>query len=133
MLLRRYALFPILFLLLGGAVFASLTWGAPVAFADIWSQDTAARDIARQIFFELRPPRVVAAILVGGALSVSGAGLQSLFRNPLAEPYLLGISAGGALGATIASALKLPSWNGFDAGALFAFVGALLASATVYA
>ncbi|RYG64681.1 iron ABC transporter permease, partial [bacterium] len=79
------------------------------------------------------PPRVVAAILVGGALSVSGAGLQSLFRNPLAEPYLLGISAGGALGATIASALKLPSWNGFDAGALFAFVGALLASATVYA
>jgi iron complex transport system permease protein len=129
---RRLALFPLLFLLLGGAVFASLVWGAPVSFWDLWSQNPQSRDIARQIFFELRPARVVAALLVGAALSVSGAGLQSLFRNPLAEPYLLGISAGGALGATLAAAFRLPSWNGFDAGALFAFAGALAASALVY-
>lgn len=119
-------------LLLGAALF-SLSWGAPVSFSDLWSRDPSARQIAWQIFGEFRPPRTVAALLVGACLSLSGAGLQSLFRNPLAEPYLLGISAGGALGATLAAAARLPSWNGFDAGALLAFAGALGAAATVYA
>ncbi|PQV64600.1 iron complex transport system permease protein [Abditibacterium utsteinense] len=133
MFLRRHLFWPLLFLCFGAAILLSLTWGAPVAFSDLWSDNHAARDVARQIFGELRPPRVVAALLVGASLSVAGAGLQSLFRNPLAEPYLLGISAGGALGATLAAALRLPGWNGFDAGALLAFGGALLASSAVYA
>lgn len=133
MLLRRAPLFFVLVLLLVGAMLGALTWGAPVSFLDLWSLEPQSQEVARQIFWVLRPPRVVAAVLVGAALSVSGAGLQSLFRNPLAEPYLLGISAGGALGATVAAALRLPAWRGFDAAALFAFVGALGASAAVYA
>ena len=135
MLFRRYpALFwTFLTCVLGAVTLLSLTWKVAVPFSDLWNSDLGARDIARQIFWEIRPIRVVAALLVGASLSVSGAGLQSLFRNPLAEPYLLGISAGGALGATVAAALRLPSWNGLDAGSFLAFAGALGAAATVYA
>ncbi len=133
MILRRWLFWPLLFACLGAATLLSLGWGAPVALSDLWSTDSKTQNVARLIFWELRPPRVVAALLVGASLSVAGAGLQSLFRNPLAEPYLLGISAGGALGATVAAALQMPSWNGFDAGALLAFGGALAASSAVYA
>jgi iron complex transport system permease protein len=59
-------------------------------------------ELTRLIVFELRLPRAVLAVLVGGALGLSGAVLQGLTRNPLAEPGLLGISAGASLGAVIA-------------------------------
>lgn len=121
----------ILFLAFGGAVLLSATWGAPVPLGDLWSPDAARQDIARRIFLEIRPVRLLAAILVGAGLAVSGATLQSVFRNPLAEPYLLGISAGGALGATISKAYFFQST--FDATALFAFAGALAASFSIYA
>lgn len=54
------------------------------------------------VFFKLRLPRIVFAIAVGAALSVAGASFQALLRNPLAEPYLLGISSGAAIGAITA-------------------------------
>ncbi len=111
----------------------ALAWGAPVPLSDLWSSDVAKAEIARHIFLELRPPRAVAALLVGASLAVAGAGLQTMFNNPLAEPYLLGISAGGALGATASVALQLPPIGAFDAGALLAFVGALITALTVYA
>jgi iron complex transport system permease protein len=135
MLFRRSpALFwTLLLLVLGAVTLLSLTWKVAVPFSDLWSSNPDARDVARQIFWEIRPTRVIAALLVGASLSVSGAGLQSLFRNPLAEPYLLGISAGGALGATLAAALRLPGWGGFEAGTFLGFGGALGAAATVYA
>ena len=111
----------------------ALGWGAPVPLSDLWSGDATKSEIARHIFLELRPPRAVAALLVGASLAVAGAGLQTMFGNPLAEPYLLGISAGGALGATASVALQLPPIGAFDAGALLAFVGALVTAAAVYA
>lgn len=78
---------------------------------------------------ELRVPRVLLAFLVGGGLGVSGAALQALVRNPLAEPYLLGLSGGAGLGAVIAIGLKIPSpW----AIPVAAFAGALSAVALVY-
>lgn len=129
MISRRFWFWPLLWACLGGAIVLHLFWGAPVAFADLWSTDSK---VARQIFLEIRPPRTVAALLVGASLSLAGAGLQSLFRNPLAEPYLLGISSGGALGATLVAALGMPGYRGFDAGAIFAFVGALLTASAVY-
>lgn len=58
-------------------------------------------DLARLVVFELRLPRTVLAVLVGAALGLSGAALQGLTRNPLAEPGLLGVSGGAALGAVI--------------------------------
>ncbi len=114
-------------------IVGALAWGAPIPLSDLWSGDAAKSEIARHIFLELRPPRAIAALLVGASLAVAGAGLQTMFGNPLAEPYLLGISAGGALGATASVALKLPPIGAFDAGALLAFVGALATALTVYA
>jgi iron complex transport system permease protein len=56
---------------------------------------------ATSIVMELRLPRILAAILVGAALAVAGGAFQSLLRNPLADPYVLGTSSGAALGAAI--------------------------------
>ena len=79
---------------------------------------------------ELRVPRVLAALLVGGALAVAGALLQGLLRNPLADPYVTGASAGGALGAIVPIAF-FGSGSGL-AVPIAAFVGSLGAVALVW-
>ena len=85
--------------------------------------------LASPIVWQLRLPRAVLALLVGGALGVSGVGLQALVRNPLADPFLLGLSGGAGLGAVAAIALDLPGpW----ALPLAAFLGAVGAMALVY-
>jgi iron complex transport system permease protein len=81
------------------------------------------------IIRSLRLPRAVLAFLVGGALGLSGAALQALVRNPLADPLLLGLSGGAGLGAVLAIALHL---GGVWALPLAAFAGALVAMALVY-
>jgi iron complex transport system permease protein len=81
------------------------------------------------IVWELRAPRAILGFLVGGSLAVAGAGLQALVRNPLADPFLLGLSGGAALGAVTAIALDL---SGPWALPLAAFAGALCALAIVY-
>lgn len=84
----------------------------------------------RAIVWDIRTPRVVLGLLVGALLAGSGAGYQAVFRNPLADPYLLGIAAGAGLGATLAIVTGAGDGVGpFDAIPLFAFVGALLAVA----
>jgi iron complex transport system permease protein len=81
------------------------------------------------IVWNLRAPRAVLAFLVGGSLGVAGAGLQALVRNPLADPFLLGLSGGAGLGAVLAIALHLPGpW----VLPIAAFVGALAALVLVY-
>lgn len=78
---------------------------------------------------ELRLPRVLLAFGVGGTLAVAGAALQALLRNPLAEPWLLGLSGGASLGAVLAVVIGLPfGWS----VAACATVGALAAMALVY-
>lgn len=62
----------------------------------------------RVIFYTLRVPRTIAAIAVGGGLAVSGAIIQSVLANPLADPYTLGIASAGALGAVLGKAFQLP-------------------------
>src|SRR5437763_8549135 len=71
----------------------------------------------------LRVPRVLLATLVGAALGMSGAALQGTMRNPLAEPYLLGVSGGAAVGAVVATILGL----GAVMLPLVAFIGAMTA------
>jgi iron complex transport system permease protein len=83
------------------------------------------------IILFLRLPRVLAAMLVGAALAVCGAVMQGLFRNPMASPEILGISAGGSLGAVIAITSGLSSLFLFGLP-LLTVVGALLSSALVY-
>jgi iron complex transport system permease protein len=82
-----------------------------------------------RIVWDLRLPRALLAFVVGGALGVSGAALQALVRNPLAEPFLLGISGGAGLAAVVAIAAGV---DGAWTLPLAAFGGALIASATVY-
>jgi iron complex transport system permease protein len=81
------------------------------------------------IVWELRAPRVVLAALVGGMLAIAGSAYQGVFRNPLADPYLLGVAAGAGLGATVAI-----GYISSNAGIvpIAAFVGAAFAVAGAY-
>lgn len=87
--------------------------------------------VARAIVLELRLPRVIGAALVGGCLAVSGAVFQALLRNPLAEPYLLGVSAGAALGA-VGAIVSGVAALGAPALPLAALAGGLLAIGVVF-
>jgi iron complex transport system permease protein len=80
---------------------------------------------------QLRLPRIIVGALVGMALGVAGATMQGLFRNPMADPGIIGVSAGGALGAVAAIALGI-SGMFYQALSLFAFLGAMTAAFLVY-
>jgi iron complex transport system permease protein len=84
------------------------------------------------ILWQLRLPRVILAALVGGTLAAAGASYQGVFRNPLADPYLLGAAAGAGLGATIVVAYAPQSRLEGDLLPLAAFVGAALAVIAAY-
>jgi iron complex transport system permease protein len=88
---------------------------------------------AGEIIFALRLPRVLAAALVGAALSATGVLFQGLFRNPLADPFVLGTSGGAALGGAIGIFL-IPtlSFAGFSATAVLAFCGSVLTMILVW-
>jgi iron complex transport system permease protein len=83
---------------------------------------------SRTLFFRLRLPRVLMGVIAGASLSLAGASLQALFRNPLADPFTLGVTGGGILGASIALAL---GWSAPVLGVplvfLASFAGALAA------
>jgi iron complex transport system permease protein len=85
------------------------------------------------ILWEIRVPRVVLGALVGGMLALAGATYQGVFRNPLADPYLLGVAAGAGLGATIAIAYLPEGLRGQRALPLAAFLGGSLAVVLTYA
>lgn len=85
------------------------------------------------IIFDVRLPRVLLSALVGAALATSGAIFQGLFRNPMADPYIIGVSSGAALGAASAIVFRLNYWIlGSCMIPLAAFLGALLATLVVY-
>lgn len=87
----------------------------------------------RQIVLEVRLPRIILAIIVGAALSVAGVIYQSLFRNPMADPSVIGTSSGAALGATIAIACGLDlKINLLGTIPFMAFTGAVLTTLLVY-
>jgi len=97
-----------------------------------WSS-VAVEATEHAIVWDLRVPRVILGVLIGGGLAASGAAFQGLFRNPLADPYVVGASGGAALGATLAIVFGA-TWRqvGFGPVPLAAFVGALGAVALVY-
>lgn len=115
------------------AVILSISVGAaPVPLRDVARALLAGGDATtRAIITELRLPRAVLAVVAGGALAVSGAVFQALLRNPLAEPYILGVSGGAAVGAVsvvVIGVAGLAPW----AVPIGAFVGALAAIALVF-
>ena len=124
----------LLLLLLVLAVVSGLLLGAAnVAPASVW-RALAGQEVdasARTIVLSLRLPRVVAAALTGIALTISGALFQALLRNPLAEPYLLGVSSGAALGAVLALTV-FGGALGYLGTVGFALAGGLVAIAIVF-
>ncbi|WP_454675161.1 FecCD family ABC transporter permease [Achromobacter pestifer] len=96
----------------------------------LWGPSTPDNALWRNVLIDIRLPRVLFAMVTGAGLAISGAAMQALFRNPLAEPGLIGISAGGALGAVAAIVLLS---GGFWVTAPSAFVGSLLATLCAYA
>ncbi len=96
--------------------------------------DSGLSDIQSAIIWDIRMPRVVIALLIGSMLSLSGAAYQGVFRNPLADPYLLGVAAGAGFGATLAIVSNLDSskWlipiAAFSGGILASFVSYIVGS-----
>ena len=93
----------------------------------------SAERASAEILWQIRLPRVVLAALVGAGLASAGALLQALLHNPLADPYVLGISGGAALGGVLALALGLGSGIAAFSVPAFAFAGALGATALLWA
>lgn len=121
--------------LLAALLLALLIGKFPLSVAELW-QVLWARLIgepllgsADTVIWQLRLPRILAAILVGASLAVAGAAYQGMFRNPLVSPDILGVSAGAGLGAICAIFFNLPMYM----VQLFAFAGGLFAVAAVYA
>lgn len=117
--------------LLMAVVWASLSGAYDIRVLDIagWMLGAPMDVVSSNVIFNIRLPRVLLGVLAGAALGLSGAVMQSLFRNPLAEPGLVGLSAGASLGAVMAIVLT-------GGGAVliggFAFVGAIGATLLAY-
>jgi len=112
-------------------------WRVPLELLDrlpLVSVDSGLDDADWAIVWQIRAPRVVLAALVGATLSLAGASYQGVFRNPLVDPYLLGVAAGAGLGATIVITVNRTGSLGWpiDPLPLVAFVGGLLAVLATY-
>ncbi|WP_410879299.1 FecCD family ABC transporter permease [Myroides sp. DW712] len=108
-------------------------WGSS---AGMQSEEGISLAIVEEVLWTMRMPRVVMALLVGAALSIGGVVMQSTVQNPLADPFLLGISSGASLGATIAIVLGLGVGSGLWGMLsipLMAFVGASGATVVIFA
>ncbi len=122
----------IILLLLAGLL-VSVLIGLSVGYQPIDIHALQTDPIARAVLFRLRLPRVLMAAIVGASLALVGAALQALFRNPLAEPFTLGVSGGASLGASLAIALGLGiNIAGVPIIFVAAFLGAALSVVVVY-
>lgn len=102
----------------------------------LWSKfggNTPVSEITLRIVWEMRLPRIMLALLVGSSLAVAGMLMQSLFHNPMADPYIVGVSSGASMGAVIAMAFGIHAmfWC-FSSITLFAFVGGVGITFLVY-
>src|SRR5512138_800891 len=131
----RRAPFLSAFLFLAIALFLSLAIGSVfLSPAELWNTLVGrGTEISSSILWKIRLPRTVLIALTGAALGGSGATYQGLFRNPLADPFLIGVASGAGLGAVIAMSIKWPySFWGLMAIPMAAFIAALLTVFLVY-
>ncbi|MBU3028911.1 FecCD family ABC transporter permease [Paracoccus marinaquae] len=128
-------------LLLAVSVLSLGSGASGVSAAAVLTDWAAGRDLAeidRVVLFDIRLPRLLSGVLVGAALAVSGAVMQGLFRNPLADPGLLGVSAGASLGAISAIVLggllppSIAALAGWHLVPLAAFAGSWVAMIVLY-
>ena len=131
--MSRWTLGVSLALLLVVAMVLGVLFGSvPVGPSELWAVLLGGGDpTSRDIILQLRLPRVLLAGLVGGGLAVAGATLQALLRNPLAEPYILGMSGGASVAAVLVLSLGLAA-AGSWVMPLAAFVGAVGAILLVF-
>ncbi|QQO07475.1 FecCD family ABC transporter permease [Breznakiella homolactica] len=129
---RRYVLLIILLsLALAAAVVAALFLGTvrlsleDIQQALLYFAEKEGDGTSWTILFHIRLPRIILALAVGAALSVSGAAFQGFFRNPLADPYVIGASSGAALGAALAVVGGFAGLGPVSPMSLMAFAGAL--------
>jgi iron complex transport system permease protein len=115
-------------------ILAPTVGSTPISLSKAFDRSIAwEANVDAQIFFVARLPRVLSGALVGAALAAAGVVLQAMLRNPLATPFTLGVSAGGALGAMIAIALALDvGILGITSVPIASFIGSLAAIAIVY-
>jgi iron complex transport system permease protein len=112
-------------------------WRVPLELVDrlpFFSVDSGLTATDWSIVWQIRAPRVVLAAIVGSTLSIAGASYQGVFRNPLVDPYLLGVAAGAGLGATIVITVNrsgTSSWI-IDPLPMIAFGGGLIAVLVTY-
>jgi len=141
--LRWYWLVAALAVLLAALIGALVTGAADLAPVGVVAAlldrlpfvalDSGLNPVQTSVLFELRLPRVLLAAVVGGSLAIAGASYQGVFRNPLADPYLLGAAAGAGLGATIVITYASDfAIGGFNAVPAAAFVGALCGVGLAY-
>ncbi|MEV4355243.1 FecCD family ABC transporter permease [Nonomuraea sp. NPDC004186] len=105
-------------------------WG--VVWAHLTGRGAQADPLLSQVVWDLRTPRALLAALAGAGLSVAGVALQSLVRNPLADPYVLGVSSAASLGAVLVPALGSAALAGTLGVTGAAFAAALLSALLVY-
>jgi iron complex transport system permease protein len=119
----------LLLLAIMSLILALLAGSVPIDLAELWAVVTGSKHgLSQSLILELRLPRAIGAFATGGLLSLAGALMQVLVRNPLADPYVLGISGGAAVAALLAMLLGLGGiWLTGSA-----FGGALLAMALVF-
>jgi len=123
-------------LMLASTVLSSCIGAVKITFAELFSGKLEAQQEA--VLYSIRLPRVVLGLLIGAALGISGAAIQGLFRNPLAEPGLIGISSGATLFAVMMIVLEVKVFKmltgtfGFYALSIAAFSGACITAMLVY-
>lgn len=118
-------------LLLGLTLFATTLGAMRLPLANLWSSGD---EVLRHIWLTIRLPRVLLALIVGSALALSGCVMQGLFRNPLADPGLLGISSGAALAVAfwLVLPLTIPAIVALYAPMLAAFIGSLAVMVVIF-
>lgn len=122
------------------SAFLSLTLGSePIPLSATWdvvrarfTGSVGPDPVYDTIIWNLRAPRILMALIVGAGLAMAGATMQTLVRNPLADPYLLGISAGAGVGATLVIMFGVLASLGIWALSLGALIGAMVAGAAVF-
>ena len=116
-----YKIIPLVLVTMIICVAALMIGSVGISLSNIWNAIVSGNTDATsaKIIFEIRLPRVMLAVAVGGGLSVAGAVFQAILMNPLAEPYILGISSGGTFGAVLSFVLGLS----FIGTQMFAFAG----------
>jgi iron complex transport system permease protein len=134
---RWWAVMGLMLLLTCVVIIGCLQFGAQkITLSEFWPallfRPGTDEDVARVIIWEIRFPRILMGLFIGASLAVTGAALQALVRNPLADPYVLGVSSGAALGATMGLALGFGSLAGGIGVPFCAFIGGAFSIVLVY-